>query len=61
MESFKRDKFTEYWTVRVRDFPANKRKEIERLAESQRQSIGSYVGNLLDEQIRKAREAEARL
>ena len=49
----------EYWTVRIRAFPKEKRKAVERLADNQRLSIGSYVGNLLDEQIQNAEKKEA--
>lgn len=47
-----------YWTVRIKAFPKEKRKAIERIADSQRVSIGAYVGNLLEEQIQKANLSE---
>lgn len=52
-------KNTEYWTVRIRAFPKEKRKAVERIADSQRVSIGAYIGNLLDEQIRQHKEAQS--
>ena len=48
-----------YWMVRVKDFPKEKRKEIERIADRNRVSIGAYIGNLLDEQIKQNKEARA--
>ena len=45
--------------MRVRDFPLEKRKAIERIANTKRLSIGSYLGNILDEEIRKASTQEA--
>ena len=50
----------QYWTVRIRAFPPEKRRAIERIANTKRLSIGSYLGNLLDEEIRKADAQEVR-
>lgn len=44
--------------LRVPRFPENKRKALAKVARDHRQSIGAYVGNLLDEEIRKAEARE---
>lgn len=48
-----------YWTVRIKSFPKEKRMAVQELADSKRLSIGAYVGNLLDEQIRQHKEAQS--
>ena len=57
MDTYKR-RNDSYWMVRIRDFPKEKRKTVERLADSKRLSIGSYIGNLLEDQIRQAEAKE---
>ena len=52
MDTYKRR--NKVWMVRVTNFPKEKRKAVEQLAESKRLSIGADVGNLLDEQIDNA-------
>lgn len=54
----KRICINKYWTLRVSGFPENKRKALAKVARDHRQSIGAYVGNLLDEEIRKAEARE---
>ena len=48
-----------YWTVRIKSFPKEKRTAVQELADSKRLSIGAYIGNLLDEQIKQNKEARA--
>lgn len=57
MDTYKR-RNDSYWMVRIRAFPKEKRKTVERLADSKRLSIGSYIGNLLEDQIRQAEAKE---
>lgn len=47
-----------YWTLRVSGFDEEQRKKLAIIAKSHRQSVGAYIGNLLDEEIRKASKEE---
>ena len=58
MNKLKTTKFDNYWQVRIPQFPDAKRNQVLRLANSNRVSIGAYIGNLLDEEIRKASKEE---
>lgn len=58
MDSLKRNNIDSPWMLRVPRFPENKRKALAKVAKDHRQSIGAYVGNLLDEEIRKAEARE---
>ena len=55
MKEFKR---TKDWTVRITNFPKEKRNQLTTLAKSHRMSTGAYIGNLLEEEIRKASKEE---
>ena len=46
------------WTIRLGKFSEDKRKEVKKLAEKERMSVGAYVAKLLDGCIEKAKEAD---
>lgn len=48
-----------YWMIRVTGFDKTKRAALTNIAKKNRQSVGAFVGNLLDEEIRKAEAMEA--
>ena len=58
MNELKKTNYKAVWMLRVPAFPADKRKALAKVAKDHRQSIGAYVGNLLDEEIRKAEARE---
>ena len=47
-----------YWTIRVIGFPLQQREKLASIAKSHRMSTGAYIGNLLEEEIRKASKEE---
>lgn len=48
---------TNYWMVRIPGFPSKKREVLHSIATSKRMSTSAYIGNLLEEEIRKHKEA----
>lgn len=46
------------WAISIPRFPKEKKAIINGIAKANRQSIGAYIGNLLDEEIRKAGKEE---
>ena len=44
--------------ISIPRFPKEKKAIINGIAKANRQSIGAYIGNLLDEEIRKASKEE---
>ena len=49
---------SKYWMIRLVGFTPEKRRQLADIAKSHRQSVGAYIGNLLDEEIRKASKEE---
>ena len=47
-----------YWMIRVSGFDKTKRDVLTNIAKKNRQSVGAFVGNLLDKEIRKAEARE---
>lgn len=46
------------WLVSIGDMPPEKKRAIKQLAQNKRQSVSSFIGALLDEEIRKAEARE---
>ena len=44
------------WAIRLIRFPLEKRKEVKKLAEKERMSVGAYVAKLLDRCVENAKE-----
>ena len=44
----------ERWAVRIPEFPVEKQKQIRNLAKNNRQTVGAYIGSLLDSAITEA-------
>ena len=44
------------WTIRIPNFPEEKRREVVNLANESRRSVGSYLGSLLDREIEKIQD-----
>lgn len=52
-------KCSKNWTIRIPAFSEGNREKIHRIANANRISVGGYIGNLLDQEIKKM-ELEAK-
>lgn len=57
MKKLKKTNKQDYWMIRVPCFPPKKREALHSIATSKRMSTSAYIGNLLEGEIQKAKEA----